>query len=349
MEPESKKPRMSGSEPNTSAQQPLLDKQVVILDGGCGLELKKRKSQGQQVAYNLDLFSTAALLETPDAVRQLHEDYAEAGAQVLTTATFAITKQYLKKRGLEHKLQELAVLAVALAREAADGVQLPKGAARPLVAGSVPPLSECYRVDLVQDSISMAEEYRLLTTSMVQAPGLDLWLCETMSTVTEAKAAVGACRAAKNNIPVWVGFVLKSSSELPWVQVMDGTSIIDAANFTKDIGAQAILFNCSTPRLIGLAVDALKGKLPTGLQLGGYGNFWDEHRPGWSIDCQESESGKGDQKGGGLVVTELTTEEYLTSAHSWVDAGATIVGGCCGIGPCHIKAISTSLFQSGQP
>ena len=61
--------------------------EVIVLDGGCGLELKLRKSQGKPVAYDLLLFSTAALIETPRAILDLHRDYIRAGCTVLTTAS----------------------------------------------------------------------------------------------------------------------------------------------------------------------------------------------------------------------------------------------------------------------
>ena len=94
---------------------------LIVLDGGCGLELKRRKTEQigpQPVAYDLTLFSTAALLETPNAIVALHRDYIRAGCTAITTASFAVTRFYLSKVGQEGRLAELAQRSVALARQA---------------------------------------------------------------------------------------------------------------------------------------------------------------------------------------------------------------------------------------
>mmetsp|Transcript_136920 Transcript_136920/g.425405 ORF Transcript_136920/g.425405 Transcript_136920/m.425405 type:complete len:359 (-) Transcript_136920:11-1087(-) len=326
-----------GSEARVAAPRPL------VLDGGCGLELKRRKAEGLPVAYNLELFSTAALIETPDAVRQLHADYLSSGADVVTTATFAVTKRYLEKSGQGHRVKELTRMAVRLAREAAAAAGSPDRKTPPRVAGCVPPLSECYRADLTLPVEKLAEEYAELTTAMAEAPGVDLWLCETMSSITEAAPAVAACRKASTDIPVWVSFVLRRSQQGGHAEIIDGTPLREAVEFAKRSGAEALLFNCSTPQLIADALATLK-ELPTdGLLLGGYANFWEEHKPGWTIDQQESESGKGDQKASGLQIRDITTQDYVSCACKWVSSGACIVGGCCGIGPGHIGAVAKAL------
>ena len=91
---------------------------LLVLDGGCGLELKKRKALGQPVAYDLTLFSTAALRETPDGVTALHRDYIRAGCTVITTSSYAVTHFYLDKIGEGARVAELARLSVSLAKAA---------------------------------------------------------------------------------------------------------------------------------------------------------------------------------------------------------------------------------------
>jgi len=316
---------------------------VLILDGGCGMELKKRKSEGREVAYNLQLFSTAALIETPNAVRDLHEDYIASGAHILTASTFAVSKFYLDKVKQGHRVSELARLAVKLAHEAIRSVDRKSERLPVRIAGSIPPLSECYRSDLVPDEEMLAKNYQELTSAMAEAPGVDLWLCETLTSRKEAKAAVAACRAANATIPVWVSFVLRPCPQEPGVEIMDGTSITEAAELSRALGAEALLFNCSTPELIGKALGALSGDVSKGLLTGGYGNIWEEHKPDWCIECQESEWGKGDQKPNGLALRDISVKDYCNCARQWVQAGATIVGGCCGIGPEYISALAVAL------
>mmetsp|Transcript_15991 Transcript_15991/g.31235 ORF Transcript_15991/g.31235 Transcript_15991/m.31235 type:complete len:371 (-) Transcript_15991:61-1173(-) len=331
---------------------------VLILDGSCGLELKKRKALGRQVAYNLQLFSSAALIETPEAIRELHADYLAAGAQVLTTATYAVTKFYLNKANQEHRLVELARLAVRLAKGAVDAAHASQpGKQRPaLVAGSVPPLSESYRADLILEPQTLHSEYIELTAAMAAEPGVDVWLCETMSSCHEAKAAAAACRKANPDKPLWLSFILRRSETLPFVELMDGSQITDAVRLAVESNAEALLFNCSTPELIGMALKAVSccdrsfdggiTKLPQGLRLGGYGNFFGEHKADFCIEHQETEPGKGNQNSGGLAVHDISIENYLASAREWVESGASIVGGCCGIGTEHVEAIAKELLKA---
>ena len=79
--------------------------------------------------------------------------------------------------------------------------------------------------------------------------------------------------------------------------------------------------------------------------------FWEEHDPrGWSIDKNESASGAGNQATGGMVVrADLTHEAYACAVCEWVDAGATIVGGCCGIGPAHMAQVCRRLRSHRRP
>lgn len=341
-----------------ASKRPRLGEALLILDGACGLELKRRKALGKKVAYNLQLFSTAALLETPDAIRELHADYLASGAQVLTTATYAVTKFYLNKAKQGHRLAELARLAVRLAKEAVDIAHSSKPEQpRPaLVAGSVPPLSESYRADLVLEPQVLDSEYMELTAAMAAEPGLDVWLCETMSSRSEATAAAAACRKANPDKPLWLSFVLRRSETAPFVELMDGGQITDAVKLAVALNAKALLFNCSTPELISMAIKASNCcesssaggavGLPAGLRLGGYGNFWKEHNPNFCIEHQETEPGKGDQNYGGLFVRDMSVDCYLASAREWIESGASMVGGCCGIGPGHIEAIAKGLSQS---
>ena len=110
---------------------------IIFLDGGCGMELKKRKSAGFNVAYDLNLFSSAALLYTPDGIKQLHCDYIKSGANIITTASYAVTKFYLDRVSKGDCVKEYAKLTVKLAQ---DAVKEENASDRVLIAGSVPPL-----------------------------------------------------------------------------------------------------------------------------------------------------------------------------------------------------------------
>lgn len=117
---------------------------LLVLDGGAGLELKRRKAAGLPCAYDLMLFSTAALRETPEAVLAMHRAYIRAGCTVLTTASYAVTRFYLERVGEAERVEELAARSVRLAKaaRAAEGAEAER---RVLVAASVPPLGESYQ------------------------------------------------------------------------------------------------------------------------------------------------------------------------------------------------------------
>ena len=324
-----------------------------LLDGACGLELKRRMAQG--AAYNLTLFSTAALRDTPEAIAQLHRDYVRAGCTVITTATYAATEFYLDKIGEGSRVAELAERAVRLARTA---IRTEKAEARVRVAACVPPLGESYQPASHLTNAEKRAQYLDLAHAL---RGCDLFLVETMATLEEATLAAKCCREVAPDLPLWISFnptCMLSSAGRPSV-VGDGASIASAVDAASALGAEAILFNCATPACIAAAVDEAVSAASGRLRVGGYANFWEEHDPrGWSIDLQESASNAGDRKPGGMVVrSDLTHELYAEAASEWQRAGASIVGGCCGIGPecirecglrCSIGGLARTRSHAGK-
>ena len=118
---------------------------VTVLDGGMGSELARRgDSTGKQ------LWSALALLDAPEAVSSVHDDYIEAGAEIIITNTYCTIPSYLGKSSLAHRYLELAELAGQLARQSADRAAATGRTVR--VAGSLPPLDESYRADLVPEA-----------------------------------------------------------------------------------------------------------------------------------------------------------------------------------------------------
>ena len=352
---------------------------LLLLDGAMGLELKSRKAQGcKNVAYDLTLFSTAALRETPDAVYDLHLDYCRAGADVITTASYAITRWYLGKIGKAHEVPDLARLSIRLAKQAvSDFMSTSSSSPAPLVAASVPPLGESYH-EAALSVTEMTEQYDELLGAL---RGADVYLCETMSTIDEATLAASRCRRLYPESPLWMSFhprratttsqqddeasscrptdsVDPTSTSPPSQGVCiarDGKSIREAVEAAISAGADAVLFNCATPEIIGAcireasaaaaAADAAAAHASQGhhpIRVGGYGNFWEEADTGpgsWSIERNESDAGARDQKSGGFVLRDITPRQYSDMAREWISTGASIVGGCCGFGPEVIAAV----------
>ena len=310
---------------------------LLLLDGGTGLELKKRKAQGKQVAYDLTLFSTAALRDTPDGITDMHRDYIKAGCTVLTTASYAVTRFYLEKIGEGYRVKELAQRSVQLAKaaRAAEGAE-----SSVMIAASVPPLGESYQAAGLPHAELRAQYQELLAG----LGGCDAYLCETMGTLEEGVLAVEMCQAAYPGARIWLSFTPRraDASESGGMRVSaDGSTVAAAVEAAAALGVDALLFNCSTPEVVKLAITEAASCAPGWMRIGGYANFWEEHdHRGWSIDLNESADKHGDQKAGGMVVrTDLTDDEYACRACDFLDCGATIVGGCCGIGPDTMRAV----------
>ncbi|SFU22874.1 homocysteine S-methyltransferase family protein [Mesorhizobium sp. YR577] len=296
---------------------------ITILDGGMGRELERIGAPFRQPEW-----SALALMEAPELVRRVHEDYVRAGAKVITTNSYALVPFHIGEERFRARGAELASLAGRLAREAADtgaGVK---------VAGSLPPVfgsyqPELFRADLAQDYLSV------LVAGL--APHVDLWLAETQSSLEEARAAAAAVRGSSK--PVWLSFTLRDDvapQDMPEPQLRSGESVADAALFARDARADALLFNCSMPEVMGAALEAARAAAP-GLSLGVYANAF----------------GSQDEDGAANEVisdirADLDPNSYCGWADGWAAKGASIIGGCCGIGTDHIHHLAGHMGSSGN-
>lgn len=203
---------------------------------------------------------------------------------------------------------ELARLAVELAREGAGGGR---------VAGSIAPIADCYRPDQ-SPGREGKPQHRALAEVLADA-GVDLLLCETFPHVEEALAAVEA--AVETGLETWLALTAGPSADL-----LTPEALAEGARAAVDRGAAAILVNC-VPATRTLAF--LERLVGLGVPIGAYANAGAFHeRIGWATDEDHG------------------AERFLELARSWVDVGATIVGGCCGTGPTHIRALANAFTSS---
>jgi S-methylmethionine-dependent homocysteine/selenocysteine methylase len=198
-----------------------------VLDGATGSELIRRG-----VASAGKLWGVGALIEAPQEVRRLHRDYAAAGAEALTAATFRVAPFSLRRAGLEDRAGQLATLAVRLAREGAAD------AGRDVVVfASQTTLEDCYRPDLVPDDATLRREHGA-TSALLAAAGADALLLETFNTVREARIAVDA--AVATGLPVIACFTCVSGS-----RVLSGEEASAAATAVTVPGVAAAGPNCT--------------------------------------------------------------------------------------------------------
>jgi S-methylmethionine-dependent homocysteine/selenocysteine methylase len=288
---------------------------VTVLDGGTGRELARIGAP-----FSQPLWSAQALIDSPDHVRRVHESYVAAGAEVITTNTYALVPFHLGRELFDRDGRRLTALAASIARDVADhhpGVR---------VAGCLPPVLGSYRPDLF-----VADDAGPLLDVLVQeqAPFVDLWLAETQSSITEARFVREVLDAHGRREPLWISFTLADEvDDAP--RLRSGESVVDAAHAARDLDAQVLLFNCSPPEVMERAVATARSS--THLPIGVYANaFAMEH------DQAAANAELHDLR------DDITPERYLELSRRWVAAGASLVGGCCGIGPEHISALSAHL------
>lgn len=299
-----------------------MTERTVILDGGMSRELVRLGAELRQPEW-----SALALIETPEIVRRAHEAFVAAGAEVITTNSYALVPFHIGEARFRDEGLALARRAGTLAREAADAA--PGGGVR--VAGGLPPVFGSYEParfdpERVQDYLGVLVEGL--------APSVDLWLGETLSLIAEAEAVRRA--AAATGKPSWISFTLEDDvAESGEARLRSGETAAEAAAWALEAGAEALLFNCSQPEVMAPALrQAAQAFARAGrrLPLGVYANAFDPARRPRAANEGLSE-----------LRDELTPERYLGFAREWAEAGAVIVGGCCGIGSAHVRALAEGL------
>ena len=290
----------------------------ILLDGGMGRELKFRG-----VNVSTAIWSANGLIEAPDTVRQIHQDYISAGADIITTNTYGIIRSNLAKEGIEDQFKALNVLACTLAEQARQ-----KSETSVLIAGSLPPLAGSFRPDLVGRIEDIQPLY--LEQAELLAPHVDLILCETMSSAVEGRAAaLAACQTGK---PVWVVWTLHEDQS---GKLRSGETIRAAAEIISDLPVCGYLANCCAPESITKAMPQL---VETGAAyFGGYANTFQPIPDNWRLD--------GDKQTDGLLDlrSDLDPESYTEHVSQWLKLGANVVGGCCGTRPAHIAQMQALI------
>jgi S-methylmethionine-dependent homocysteine/selenocysteine methylase len=289
-----------------------LRKKPLLLDGGMGRELRFRG-----VDVPATIWSAGSLLTDPDIVRQIHIDYITAGADIITTNTYGVIRVDLAKIGIEGRFAELTMLACRLALEARD-----RAGKDTAIAGSLPPLRGSFRPDLVGPIEEIEGLYD--EQAKLMAPHVDFFLCETMSSAVEGRAAArAACQTGK---PVWVAWTLHEDRS---GNLRSGESVADAVAALKGLPVSGFLANCCAPESIHNAMPQL---LATKTEwVGGYANTFAPVPQDWTLGGAKETDGLLDLR------TELDPESYAAHAADWLAAGATVVGGCCGTRPAHIE------------
>jgi S-methylmethionine-dependent homocysteine/selenocysteine methylase len=297
---------------------------ITILDGGMGRELQRRGAPFKQPEW-----SALAMMIAPEIVKEVHKAFIASGASVITTNSYALVPFHIGEKRFRDRGRALAASAGNMARAAVNETQ-----ALIRVAGSIPPLFGSYRADLYQ-SDRVGEIAPHLIDGL--RTYVDLWLCETQSLIDEPiriKSLID--RLDLQNKPFWVSFTLEDSRlhEVPILR--SGEPVIDAVKAMVDAKVDAILFNCCQPEVISQALKTTQHQLASlgakKVAIGAYANAF----PPQPKDAKANE-------GLSELRADLTPSSYLDWARQWIGNGATLIGGCCGIGPEHIKVLFEKL------
>ncbi|NKB63487.1 MAG: hypothetical protein GKR95_15650 [Gammaproteobacteria bacterium] len=311
---------------------------LTLLDGAMGTELRHR---GVKVPdYKSSIWSALAMIDAPDVIKQIHKDYIAAGSDVITINNYAVTAKLLARENMESRLAELTNKACEIAIAARNESNDPAQEARSIrIAGSLPPLNTSYRYDLVgsyEDNLRAYEEMAALLL-----PHVDILLCETMSTVDEAKAAATAAALAIERTgdggrkqigkkQIWMSWTLRPEGGA----LRNQQEVAEAIDALSHLPIDAFMFNCCATDPVSSTLPALR-KL-TEKPIGAYCN-----------------PVKSEPSGGEPMIasgTKLDASEYADIALGWVASGVNMIGGCCDTNPEYIAAIKRgiTLASSGM-
>ena len=282
-----------------------------------GTELQKK---GVRVPdWKKSIWSAHALIHQPEAVRNVHIENIEAGANVIITNNYYVTPNILKRENLESDFTKLVQQSIDLARESIAGRD------DVLIAGSFPPIETSFRPDLSPENQVLNNFYHDLLEIM--SGQVDIIICETMSSIREGKTA---CEIAlKEFDEVWLSWTTRG---------VDGSSLIsgelleDAIKVGNEIGAKCQLLNCT-------ATDLVTNHLETMKKANAFGAYANSHALKDPDLIEDLGEGVDPDINHYHNSHELSPNEYAKQAKIWFDEGAYVIGGCCQTGPDHIKAL----------
>ena len=272
---------------------------LVILDGAMGTELDKRGLMGRG-RVNLD---------APEAVLDIHREYAACGCDALITNTLTMNRIYIETHDVGVPVREVNLAGVRLAKEAAGD--------RLCVLGDM-----CSTGQLLQPYGDYAESQFLdcfkEQAEILAEGGVDAFIIETMFDLREALCALRACKEV-SQLPVVVSMAF--STEADGGRTMMGDSAEECAKRLTDAGADVIGANCGTldPYQMATVISAL--------------------RSGTTLPILAQPNAGKPRLDGDRTVFDMGPPEFAAGVEKCVHAGARLVGGCCGTSPDHIRAV----------
>jgi len=292
---------------------------ITLLDGGMGQELVRRSPDEPT-----PLWSARVMLDYPELVTEVHLENIRAGARVIIVNAYSATRDRLHPVGLSDQFVPLQRRACELALRARD-----ESGEDVAIAGCLSPLFWSYRPDLVRPVAETEPVYAEMAA--LQAPDVDLILCETMCAGEESLGAVRG--AASTGKPVWVAWTVDDADG---GRLRSGETLAEADAMLEGLPVAARLVNCSKPEAVDQAMPeltALGG--PVGAYANGFTQIAAPFEPGTTVERLSARE-------------DLGPEAYADFAMGWIAGGASIVGGCCEVSPAHIAELARRLADAGH-
>jgi S-methylmethionine-dependent homocysteine/selenocysteine methylase len=285
---------------------------LIILDGGTGSELERRG-----IALTRQTWSSVGVLDQRTLVKDIHADYIKAGADVIIANTFATCRHWLEAAGHGHRTRELNLAAVHLAKQARQEAPTDREV---FIAGSIstnwPRIPEYVGPTVAQAKVNYSEQAEILAEA-----GVDLIALEMMSDVIQTRYALEA--ALGTGLPVWVGFSCGPVKEGEEVRLRGYDGV------TATLAEGMALVDGKAVALVAI-MHTLAEDTPAALLV------VKEH---WSGPVGAYPHTGSSPQGADYARNAVTPEAFLEDAKQWVSMGARAVGGCCGIGPEHIRVL----------
>jgi len=294
---------------------------VVIGDGGTLFELERRGY------VSAGPFTPEAVVEHPDAVRQLQIDFARAGAAVIQAFAYYAHKEKLKDIGMEGALTDINRAAVEIARAVADEYGL-------MVAGNL-----CNTWVYDPGDASTRKETRAQFDDQIRYQidhGIDFFIAETIEYLEEAKIALDAIRAAKKPAMITLGFKRNAVT-------LDGVRIEDAFKALENAGADIVGINCfrDPERMLPLA-QTVRDSVSCHVATQPVGFRCTDDKPYFQI-----------QERGGKIAFPTELDPFVLVRSEMADyaararqMGINYIGSCCGTAPHHIRAMAEALGRT---
>ena len=297
-------------------QRRLTAGETILMDGGMGSEIERRGY------ISPTTWSGGPMLTHPELVRDIHQEYIEAGAEIIITNTFGTGRDMLEEGGLEHRVAEANKRGIEAAIQARRDTGTENSV---VIAASVSTMRPKAHAEVPVPYETALETYREQLKELAKG-GADVVVGEMLVRISDTLAVSDA--AAELRLPVWVGLSLVRDGDGLYLGIDNrhgGETLESAIDAIKDRDVASVFIMHTQVDDTGPGLEIVKENWPG--TYGAYAHFPRRGRPAPNANT-------------------LDPQQYLEYAKGWSEQGARIIGGCCNTRPDHIQALREWLYAS---